>query len=330
MNIHTENEIFELAIKETSESKGIKNDFIEKDYWISLILKRLSESKYADSVVFKGGTSLSKGHKLISRFSEDVDVAVILTPDASGNKIKSLIRTVEKEISVDLSEIEIEGVTSKGSRFRKAVYEFPVTRQKKSKIAVPESIIIEINSFANPFPYHKLKIQSMIGEYLQSKNKDELVAKYALSAFKVNVLDKEQTLIEKLVSLIRCSFDKNTTESLSSKIRHFYDIYYLLQDKDCINYLNSECFKVQFKSLFAHDQKQFDEPQGWNNKSLKDSPLIKDFDSMWLRLKTIYTNELSMLAFKDIPNEKEVAEKFKEMIFKLFHNNFHHYPNSYK
>lgn len=314
MNLYTNKEAFNNAILVTSDNTNIAPDFIEKDYWISLVLKRLSESKYVDSVVFKGGTSLSKGHKLINRFSEDVDVGVILTPGKSGNKIKTLIRTVEKEIATDLTEKEVDGVTSKGSRFRKAVYEFPVTLTQKQKSAVPESIIVETNSFANPFPYHKLGIQSMIGEYLQSQGQDELVKKYDLEAFEVNVLDKEQTLIEKLVSLIRFSFDENPIESISGKIRHFYDLYYLLQDEACNRYVNSDEFKEQFRKVLAHDQQQFDEPEGWKKKSINDSPLLKDFDSIWEKLKTTYKNELSMLAYSEIPNEKEVAQKFKELI----------------
>ncbi len=314
MNLHINKEAFNNAILVTSNNTNIAPDFIEKDYWISLVLKRLSESRYIDSVVFKGGTSLSKGHKLINRFSEDVDVAVIITPETSGNKIKTLIRTVEKEIAADLTEIEVDGVTSKGSRFRKAVYGFPVMMKQKQKAAIPESIIVEINSFANPFPYSKVAIQSMIGEYLQNQNQKELVKKYDLTAFEVNVLDKEQTLIEKLVSLIRFSFDENPIESISGKIRHFYDLYYLLRDKACSSYVKSEEFKTQFSKVLAHDQKQFDEPLSWNKKKIEDSPLIMDFDSMWEKLKVVYTKELSMLAFAEIPNENTVAQKFKELL----------------
>jgi predicted nucleotidyltransferase component of viral defense system len=314
MTLHTNKELFEAAIKETADNLGIKDYFIEKDYWISLVLKRLSESKYVDSVVFKGGTSLSKGHKLINRFSEDVDVAVIITPGTSGNQIKTLIRTVEKEIAADLTEITIENVTSKGSRFRKAVYQYPVAYKQKQNVAISESIIVELNSFANPFPYHKLGIQSMIGEYLQSKNQDELLKKYDLAAFEVNVLDKEQTLIEKLVSLIRFSFDENPVESISGKIRHFYDLYYLLQDETCMQYVNSAEFKTQFCNVIEHDKQQFDEPKDWNNKNIQDSPLIKDFYSIWAKLKTTYTKELSILAYTEIPNEEEVSDSFKKLI----------------
>jgi predicted nucleotidyltransferase component of viral defense system len=312
MTLHTEKELFEAAIKETADNVKVKNYFIEKDYWISLVLKRLSESKYVDSVVFKGGTSLSKGHKLINRFSEDVDVAVIITPGTSGNQIKTLIRTVEKEIASDLKEIEINGITSKGSRFRKALYEFPLTI--KQKVAISNSIIVEINSFANPFPYHKVSIQSMIGEYLQSHKQDELVKKYGLGTFEVNVLDKEQTLIEKLVSLIRFSFDKNPVESISGKIRHFYDLYYLLNDEACRDYVNSKQFVNALKEVIEHDRKQFDEPDGWNKKKIQESPLIKDFDTMWSKLNSVYTSELSTLAFAKIPDEKDVATKFRKLI----------------
>ncbi len=314
MKLHTNKEALKSAIQVTSNNTNIAPNFIEKDYWISLVLKRLSESIYVDSVVFKGGTSLSKGHKLINRFSEDIDIAVIITPGASGNQIKTLIKTVGKEIACDLMEIEVEGVTSKGSRFRKAVYEFPISQKKKQKDTIPETIIVEINSFANPFPHHKLGIQSMIGEYLQNKNQDELVHTFDLAGFEVNVLDKEQTFMEKLVSLIRFSFDKNPIESISGKIRHFYDLYYLLQDEVCNNYVNSEDFKTQFRNVLTHDQQQFDEPSGWNKKSIQDSALIKDFDAIWEKLKTIYTNELSMLAYSEIPKEQEVAQKFKELI----------------
>lgn len=70
--LHQNSKIFKSAVKETSDSLDIRDFFIEKDYWISLALKRLSNSTYADSVVFKGGTSLSKAHKMINRFSEDI------------------------------------------------------------------------------------------------------------------------------------------------------------------------------------------------------------------------------------------------------------------
>jgi len=92
MNLHNDLNAFKDAIEATSTGLNILPEFIEKDYWISLVLMRLAGSKYVNSVVFKGGTSLSKGYKIIDRFSEDVDIAVIGADSNSGNKIKSLIR----------------------------------------------------------------------------------------------------------------------------------------------------------------------------------------------------------------------------------------------
>jgi len=69
MILHENSDTFRDAIRTASDHLGIRDDFVEKDYWVTFILKRLSESDYSGNVVFKGGTSLSKVHKLIARFS---------------------------------------------------------------------------------------------------------------------------------------------------------------------------------------------------------------------------------------------------------------------
>ena len=99
MKLHLDLKIFENTIRATSQHFGINEVFVEKDYWITLVLNQLSKSKSADKIVFKGGTSLSKAYNLINRFSEDVDIAVINENNKSGNEIKMLIRSVEKEMT---------------------------------------------------------------------------------------------------------------------------------------------------------------------------------------------------------------------------------------
>lgn len=276
--------------------------------------KSCIKSKYVNSVVFKGGTSLSKGFKLINRFSEDVDIAVINTSELSGNQLKTLIRTVEKEISKDLTETKVKGVTS---RFRKAVYEYNELEPSSKSSRVSNSLIIEINSFANPYPYVKVSIQSMVGEFLQNNNQTELISKYGLEPFELYVLDKKRTLIEKIVSLIRFSFGDNYIDSIASKIRHFYDIYYLLQDSETNIYFNSDSFATDFIELLNHDRKAFDEPKGWVNKKLSSSPIINEFETIWGKVKSKYTNELSILAYSQIPSEGNVQFTFNEIVKKL-------------
>ena len=172
------------------------------------MLSHLAKSKYVDESVFKGGTSLSKGYNLIERFSEDVDIAIINDKGKTGNEIKTIIRTIEKEITPDLSEVQMDGVTSKGSRFRKSVFEYVTTEKGNAN----NKLIVEINSFANPFPFQKRFIQSMVFDFLMKTGNEKYIEQYCLRPFEVNVLSKEQTLLEKMVSLIRFSFKENTVE----------------------------------------------------------------------------------------------------------------------
>lgn len=64
------NEELELVIDSTSDSLNMAKAIIEKDLWVCMILNYLfSEFKYKDSIVFKGGTSLSKVYKLITSYT---------------------------------------------------------------------------------------------------------------------------------------------------------------------------------------------------------------------------------------------------------------------
>jgi predicted nucleotidyltransferase component of viral defense system len=245
------------------------------------VLSRLAKSKYFNESVFKGGTSLSKGYNLIERFSEDVDIAIINDKGKTGNEIKTIIRTIEKEITSDLKELQMDGVTSKGSKFRKSVFEYVSTEKGNAN----NKLIVEINLFANPFPYQRLTIQSMVFDFLMQTSNEKYIEQYNLQSLEVNVLSKEQTLLEKMVSLIRFSFKENTVESISEKIRHFYDLYYLMKNNECAEFVASDSFKKQFHTILQHDREMFEEPIGWQTKAISESPLVNDFINVWQQLK---------------------------------------------
>lgn len=311
MKLHTAGtKFFSDTIRATSQHLNINEIFIEKDYWITLVLNRLSKTKYASETVFKGGTSLSKGFGLINRFSEDVDIAIIKAAGKSGNEIKNIIRSVEKEITSELKEMNLEGITSKGSRFRKSIFEYSSIDTKYQN----NRLIVEINSFANPFPYQQCTIKSFIYDFLKATNNLKYIEQYSLQPFTINVLKKEQTLLEKLVSLIRFSYADEVIPSISTKIRHFYDLYYLMNDSECSKFIKSTNFKKRFLEILKHDKEIFDEPENWQSKQLTESPLITDFINIWERLKETYNTELSALAFSEIPGEEKVSDSFKELI----------------
>jgi len=313
MKLHHDIKLFSDTLRAASQHLDIKLEFVEKDYWITLVLSRLAKSKYVDESVFKGGTSLSKGYNLIERFSEDVDIAIINDKGKTGNEIKTIIRTIEKEITTELKELQVDGVTSKGSKFRKSVFEYIATEKGNAN----NKLIIEINSFANSFPYERLTIRCMVFDFLMQTGNEKYIEQYDLQPFEVNVLSKEQTLLEKTISLIRFSFEENAIESTSEKIRHFYDLYFLMKNSECAEFVASDSFKNQFETILQHDREMFDVPEGWQTKSVLESPLFTDFLTIWEQIKVKYQTELSALAYRAIPGEENVAKNFIELINRI-------------
>jgi hypothetical protein len=253
--------------------------------------------------------------RLTNRFSEDIDIAVIEADSFSGNQLKMLIKRLAKDMATDLEEKVVQGVTSKGSRFYKAIYLYPNLIGQETKTAVKSGqLLIEINTYANPYPYQKQEITSFVSDHLLTLNRQDLLERYNLLPFSVNVLDKCRTMLEKLVSLLRFSFAENPKIELAKKIRHFYDLYYLANDTECATYIQSADFQNDLQVLFTHDQQEFDEPQGWKAKTIVESPLITDFPLLWNALRETYLSELPMLTFTTIPKEREIEEKFIEIM----------------
>ena len=59
-----------LRAAEHFQDQGLRPAIIEKDYFVTEALRVIAEVA-ADKVIFKGGTSLSKGWNLIRRFSHE-------------------------------------------------------------------------------------------------------------------------------------------------------------------------------------------------------------------------------------------------------------------
>lgn len=74
MKLHNDKERFQEAIRATSTMFGIEPALVEKDYFVTLFLRKAVER--IPGLVFKGGTSLSKCYNLIDRFSEDIDLTL--------------------------------------------------------------------------------------------------------------------------------------------------------------------------------------------------------------------------------------------------------------
>lgn len=102
MKLHTADaKFFSDIVRAASQHLNINEVFIEKDYWITLVLNHLSKTKFASETVFKGGTSLSKGFGLINRFSEDVDIAIINAEDNPEMWLRILLEQWRRKLQAD-------------------------------------------------------------------------------------------------------------------------------------------------------------------------------------------------------------------------------------
>ena len=67
----------QAILTQVAEKYALPENAIEKDYWLSMVLRALFNLPYKENLIFKGGTSLSKGWHLIERFSEDIGRATL-------------------------------------------------------------------------------------------------------------------------------------------------------------------------------------------------------------------------------------------------------------
>ena len=98
MYLHEDREMFRTIVEQVAEESGKNSIVIEKDYYVTMILRLLSEQ--LELCVFKGGTSLSKGFHVINRFSEDIDIT--FNEHIGESRRKKLKHVVLKGISEKL------------------------------------------------------------------------------------------------------------------------------------------------------------------------------------------------------------------------------------
>ncbi len=316
MKLHENKQLFADAVRRTSEVMAIAPEFVEKDYWICQILQNLSRHPNADRIVWKGGTSLSKAYGMIKRFSSDVDFA-ILAEGMSQNQLKKLVMHIGKDTTADLTEKE-NSETIKSNRYRKTYHVYDtVIREGNSRYQfLGNHVIVEINTYGNPYPYVRKSVNTFIADMMRQQGTDNLIAEFDMEPFMLNVLDKRRTLCEKVVSLLRFSFEDDAIQGLSSKIRHFYDLHYLIQDSECKEYLQT-AFPQDLLDLIDHDKQEFDRPPLWREANLRTSILFTDFDGLWQKISPLYQTEVGALSYGAIPSKEVIVESTKALMERI-------------
>lgn len=192
---------------------------MEKDYYVTLILKKLSSIEYP--VVFKGGTSLSKAFHVIDRFSEDIDIT--FTEHLGEARRKKLKYNILKPIADELG-LEIRNFDSVESDKNLNHYDFYYESVVGDRIinAIPPYVKLETSLMSYAFPTEEKELGNYILDALGTEEA-ELILDYDLGAFPMRVQSLNRTLIDKVFAVC----DYYLQGKAHRNARHLYDIYKL-------------------------------------------------------------------------------------------------------
>lgn len=216
--LHNDKETFSQAINLVTNKNSIRPEIVEKDYYVTMILRLLSER--LPFIVFKGGTSLSKCHKAIKRFSEDIDITIDTTiSQGQKKKVKEAIEEVSAILGLSIPNID--KTRSRRDYNRYEIEYNPI--DELDDVAVLPAVILETSYTAISFPVSELPVHNYIGDMMFEEAPD-YIERYSLSPFTMKVQDISRTLADKVFAI--CDYYlQNKTEKHS---RHLYDIYKLL------------------------------------------------------------------------------------------------------
>jgi len=216
---------------------GMQAQAIEKDAWVTLMLRMLFTSSLKDVLVFKGGTSLSKAYKLIQRFSEDIDIAINrnylgFEGELTKGQIRKLRRKSHDFVSTEMTKIlrfQLNNYDIDEKLYNIKVENIKISDQDPEIIQVnyksvfqgnsylQKRVLIEIGARSLTEPYAEKKIQSIIKEnYPQTE--------FSETEFIVKTVIPEKTFLEKLI-LIHEELQKDKEKVRHMRMsRHLYDI----------------------------------------------------------------------------------------------------------
>ncbi len=235
MDLHKYKVIFREAILQTSLYFDIKPSLVEKDYFVTLFLHKANER--VPGLIFKGGTSLSKCHHLIERFSEDIDLTLDNEHFAQSSKRASVRLLIDVCRELGLLLINRERI-EKHTHANYNCYEiqYPVTFPSND---LRTELKVEMTYIQKCYPSEELMVSSYIGEYLTAIGKTDFAKDYGLLTFPVKTQTLERTFVDKVFAI--CDYFLSKNEERNS--RHIYDIAKLISRIDL--------FRPELKNLIS-------------------------------------------------------------------------------
>ena len=315
MILHLYDKIFRELVELTANHYGYELSRVEKEYWICKILKELALSPFSEKTFFKGGTSLSKGYGVIKRFSEDLDLFVYSgNPISSKQSEKTLNRYVSHFIIENNREMYVEKFSKTGGDFRKLAFSY---NSHYESSGLKENVEVEVKCCtvedkSTMFcPTQKRKIQSVITDYLQAMEKEEIIVRFGLVFFEVQTIDPKRTLCDKISRLTKLSLGNDYEMLIAKHIRDVYDIHCILMIPEYRFFIQSDHFRSAMKWVVDEDGlfRSMPLPYSVANVHLFSEP------EKTLKLPTIfraYHSELKQLMFdaNALPPLDEVIDSF--------------------
>lgn len=313
MKLHNNNEEFRAAISEAAMSLSLAEYVVEKDYWITKLLHNLFNYKYKQFVIFKGGTALSKGYKLINRFSEDVDLA--LHPDGMGEKKihkreGQALHNVTKSLKDDTFTDEKAGKESEGKRYKR-VYTFPQNFDYPKDSPIHGKIVLEVNSFSIPIPTELVTIRSLVSEYLENKYGGHILEELDLVPFEIEALVPERTFCEKLLALRRAGHRGD--QFLKERIRHVYDIHQLYNSSRIKNWMNNRGHFFEMLNRCYQDDELNQKISKERSNDFKSFDIFSDSKNVIISIKGAYEGLRNITFDNQIPSIEEVSESLQDI-----------------
>jgi Nucleotidyl transferase AbiEii toxin, Type IV TA system len=233
---------FAQAILQTAEhfqSQGLRPAIIEKDYYVTEVL-RIIASNVGDKVIFKGGTSLSKGWNLIQRFSEDIDIFLdplafepALAKRGIDRELKSLRDAVAAHPALQFVPEESQTIGGFGRNDR-----FSYKQLFGGPGQVANRVLLEAGAASGREPTAGVELRSYIGQFFAETGvtlgaEDE-------SSFPMRLLHFRRTFVEKLFAIhSKVEILKQDGRALGTYARHYYDLFQLSLQPEVMRMLQS-------------------------------------------------------------------------------------------
>jgi hypothetical protein len=212
---------------------------LEKDFWVCWSLKRLFESDLRDKLMFKGGTSLSKVHHLIERFSEDIDLilrfdqvsAEALTDNRAAAGQKKFVRRVEQALITQMTDVVLPQVTAALGQYCSVTPD--PNNIRNIKIGYPtdfpdrylrSEILLEIGPLALWEPNAEYEVKPYVVDALSDHYE------FPQPSCKVMAIKAERTFWEKATILhVEANRPEHKVQP-SRYSRHYYDMVRLAEE----------------------------------------------------------------------------------------------------